>query len=141
MKRIYIGSDHAGFNNKKYLKVVLDELNIPYDDVGVCTKETSDYPLIAKDVTREVLKNKTKGILLCGTGIGMSITANKVKGIRAALVNNVRDSELSRSHNNANVLVLSGKLQKSKIKPIVLAWFKTPFSNGARHKRRISEIE
>ena len=141
MKKIYLGSDHAGFNNKKYLKVVLDELKIPYNDVGVCSKESSDYPLIAKDVTRKVLKNKSKGVILCGTGIGMSITANKVKGIRAALVDNVRDSELSRSHNDANILVLSGRLQKSKIKPIVLAWFSTPFSRAARHKRRISEIE
>lgn len=141
MKKIFIGSDHAGFNNKKYLEIVLNELKIPYVDVGTQTTESCDYPLIAKDVARKVLKDKTKGVLLCGTGIGMSISANKVKGIRAALVDNVVDSELSRSHNDANILVLSGKLQKSKIKPIVLAWFNTPFSKAARHKRRISEIE
>jgi ribose 5-phosphate isomerase B len=141
MKKIYIGSDHAGFDNKIYVKIILDELKIPYDDLGVNNKEASDYPLIAKNVAREVLFKKTKGILLCGTGIGMSISANKIKGIRAALVNNEIDSELSRSHNDANILVLSGKLQKSKIKPIILAWFNTKFSNAKRHVKRISELE
>ena len=141
MKRIYIGADHAGFTSKEYIKEILDELSIPYEDIGVFSKTSADYPLIAKNVCKQVLKNNSKGILICGTGIGMSIAANKQKGIRAALVGDTLGAELSRAHNNANVLCLSSKTFKSKYKPILMTWFKTRFSAAKRHHRRVSELK
>jgi ribose 5-phosphate isomerase B len=140
MKRIYIGSDHAGFKTKEALKEMLEDLSIPFDDVGVFTTKPADYPVIAKTVCKQVVKNKSKGILICGTGIGMSIAANKHKGIRAALVTDILGAELSKSHNNANVLCLSSKTFKSKLKPILMTWFKTRFSSAKRHIRRVSEL-
>jgi len=140
MKRIYIGSDHAGFITKEFIKEILSDLSIPYEDVGVFSQDSADYPIIAKMVCSQVIKNDSKGILICGTGIGMSIAANKQKGIRAALICDVVSAELSRAHNNANVLCLASRLQKSKYKPIIMTWFKTKFSTAKRHKRRISEL-
>jgi ribose 5-phosphate isomerase B len=140
MKRIYIGSDHAGFTSKEYIKDILQELSIPFEDVGVLSKTSVDYPLVAKSVCKKVVKNDTKGILLCGTGIGMSIAANRYKNIRAALVSDMHSAELSRQHNNANVLCLAGSLKKSKYKPIIMAWFKSRFSTATRHNRRVSQL-
>lgn len=141
MKRIYIGSDHAGFKSKEFIKEILSELSIPFEDVGVFSEDAGDYPIIAKIVCKQVTKNSSKGILICGTGIGMSMAANKYKNIRAALVSDLIGAELSRAHNNANVLCLSGTLVKSKYKTIIMTWFKSNFSSAKRHHRRVAELK
>ncbi|HII68317.1 TPA: RpiB/LacA/LacB family sugar-phosphate isomerase, partial [Candidatus Woesearchaeota archaeon] len=102
-KKIIIGADHAGFQMKEQVKECLAKLRVPFDDYGTYSDESTDYPLIAQKVARDVAKNKTRGILICGTGIGMCISANKVKGVRAALAYDAYTSKASREHNDANV--------------------------------------
>ncbi len=140
MKKIYIGSDHAGFDNKQNVIAILNKLKIPFQDVGVYNKDVADYPLVAKKVCVNVLKNKTRGILLCGTGIGMSIAANRNKGIRAALVYEPKLAQISREHNDSNVLVLSGMMSPSKIEPTLKLWFNTEFKGLSRYKRRHKQL-
>ncbi|MFT4326300.1 MAG: RpiB/LacA/LacB family sugar-phosphate isomerase [Candidatus Woesearchaeota archaeon] len=141
MKKVLLGSDHAGFDNKEYIKIVLEELQIPFEDVSPTFDAKDDYPDVAKKLSKQVVKEDSSGILLCGTGIGVSIAANKIKGIRAALVFDEKTAELAKSHNHANILVLSGTLHKSKIKPILLNWFRTKKSLAARHLRRLDKID
>jgi len=141
MKKIYLGADHGGFNLKEYIKIVLCELKIPFEDKGAFIKEMDDFPVFAEKVCINVRDKESKGILICTTGIGMSIAANKMRGIRAALVDNVSFTEMARKHNDANVLVLSGKTLKSRIKPILLAFFNTKPSRAKRYKERNKQIE
>lgn len=141
---IAIGSDHAGFKLKEQIKSFLKELKYKYKDFGVHTdKISSDYPDVAFKVAKYVSGGESKyGILICGTGIGMSIAANKVKGIRAALCYNKKTAELSKAHNNANILTLGARiLSVNQAKEIVKEWLKTPFSKESRHIRRIKKIE
>ena len=111
------------------------------EDVGTDSRKSVDYPDYAERVARAVRKGKyTRGILTCGTGIGAAIAINKFPGIYAALVHTVRDARLSRQHNNANVLVLSGRpYSKKNIEQVVKVWLRTSFSGG-RHRRRIHKI-
>lgn len=141
MKEIHIGSDHAGFTTKEKIKTILDSLNIKFVDEGTYSKDSCDYVFYAKEVAQKVLENNSKGILICGTGIGMSIAANRIKGIRAALVNNEKTAELSRSHNNSNILVLPSNLTKIKLQKIIKTWLSVKFNNVKRHKRRIEALE
>ena len=136
-KTVYIASDHAGFN----LKVRLLKLFPNAVDLGTKSKESVDYPDFAHKLTKQVLKNKENvGILICGTGVGMSIAANRKKGIRAGLVNNLRTARLIRKHNDANVLVLPGRfINTNQAKKCVQAFLSTSFESG-RHKRRINKI-
>ncbi|GIU68930.1 MAG: ribose 5-phosphate isomerase B [Candidatus Woesearchaeota archaeon] len=140
MKKIdgFIASDHRGFKLKKHLKE-----NFSLIDLGVFDdKKKVDYPDYAKKLCNLVKKEKSRGILICGTGIGMSIAANRYKGIRAALCHDVKDAELARKHNDANVLVLSGDFTKKEdAQEIVKKFFNTPFSGEIRHKRRIKKID
>jgi len=141
MEKIIIGSDHAGFKLKEEIKDYLLKKGFRIKDIGAYSQESCDYPLIAYALAKEVAQGKfRRGILICKSGIGNSITANKVKNIRAALCYNVKASRLSRQHNNANILVLGAAfVNRALAKRIVSVWLKTKFSAG-RHLRRIKQI-
>ena len=141
--KIIIGSDHAGFKLKKKLKKYLEKKKIAYEDVGTDSEKSVDYPKFAEKVARKVAKDKLyKGILVCGTGTGMVIAANKVKNIRAVAAYDTYSAKMSRLDNNANVLGLRGRgFPFKKIQNIVNVWLKTSFSGKTRHKSRLKEIE
>lgn len=144
-KRIAIGSDHVGYPLKEDLKSYLEELGYSYQDFGAHSAERTDYPLFAKEVTAAITSQQADlGILICGTGVGMSITANKVKGIRAVVCSEPYSAMLSRQHNNTNVLTLGSRVVGLEIaKMIVKAWLDAEFEGG-RHASRleiISQIE
>lgn len=141
MKKIIIGSDHGGFALKQEIKKYLEELGYGYEDVGCDSEESCDYPLYGKKAAEKVRKTGGIGILICGTGIGMCITANKVKGIRAALCHDEYTAKMAREHNNANILCMGGRvLSKDTAKNITKTFLETEFSNEERHKNRIKEI-
>jgi len=134
---IYIASDHAGFKLKEKLIKKFDMKNLSPDYI-----KGDDYPDYVKELSKKVLKTRGKGILICGTGIGMSIAANKVPGIRAALCFNALSAKHSRESNDANVLVLSGWMTKEKdAEKIVKVWLKTKFGGKKRNIRRINKIK
>ena len=136
-KTVYIASDHAGFKLKSKLTKLFPEIA----DLGTKTDESVDYPDFAHKLTKEVLKKRDNvGILICGTGVGMSIAANRKKGIRAGLVSNIKTARLIRKHNDANVLVLPGRFINTKeAKKCVQAFLSSKFESG-RHKKRINKI-
>jgi ribose 5-phosphate isomerase B len=138
--RIAIASDHAGFHLKDEVKKVLDTLKIVYEDLGPENTESVDYPDFARKVAEAVQEGK-RGILICGTGIGMSIAANKFKGIRAALCNDVYSAQMSREHNDSNILIMGGRVlnDNSQLPDIVKIWVQTEFQGG-RHQRRLDKI-
>ena len=140
--KVAIGSDHGGFEYKNAIIDYLKEKNIDYVDVGTYSKESCDYPPIAKEVAQKVVSNEAdRGILICGTGIGMSIAANKVHGIRAALCGDTFSARACREHNNANILCLGERVIGEQLAlDIVDIWLKTDFAGG-RHERRVSMIE
>ncbi len=140
--RITIGSDHGAVELKEEVKKVLSEFSdIDINDVGTFGKESVDYPDIAEKVCAEVTSgNSERGIVLCGTGIGISMAANKIKGIRCALCNDVYSAKKSREHNNANVLAMGGRVVGfGPAGEIVRAWITTEFEGG-RHARRVNKI-
>jgi len=141
-KKIIIGSDHAGFAMKEYIKSELARLGIAVDDVGVFNEEKSDYPLYAGRVARAVAKGEyERGIAVCGSGIGASITANRFRGVRAALCVTEEMAKLSRLHNNANVLVIGGRITpQNEVSKILNAWLTVGFEGG-RHEKRIRMID
>ena len=140
--KIAIGSDHGAVELKDAVKKVLAEFDAEINDVGTFGNDAVDYPDIAEKVCAEVVSgNSERGIVLCGTGIGISIAANKIKGIRCALCNDVFSAKMSREHNNANVLAMGGRvLGIGPASEIVRAWLTTDFSNDERHNRRIAKI-
>ncbi len=140
---IAIGSDHGGFALKQEIKEYLEERKIPYKDFGTNTADSCDYPLYAKEVAHAVAnKECEKGILICGTGIGISITANKVKGIRCALCHDCFSAQATREHNDANILAMGGRVVGAGLAlKIVDTFLNTEFSNDERHLRRINMIE
>ena len=140
-KRICISSDHAGFEVKEFVKELLIKSKISVIDLGPLLNKSVDYPDYAKKVSNRVSQRKSDlGILVCGSGTGMAISANKTKGIRAAVGYNIKSTQLSRQHNNANVLCLGSRLTKRKdIKKIVKIFLNTKFEGG-RHKRRVKKI-
>jgi len=139
--KLSIAADHGGFILKKEIVKYLKAAGHELDDKGVFSEESVDYPDFAIKVANDVASGKAeRGILICGTGIGMSITANKVKGIRAALVYDEYTSEMSRKHNNANVLCMGGRTTTPDMaKKILDVWFSTDFERD-RHQRRIDKI-
>jgi ribose 5-phosphate isomerase B len=139
--RIAIGADHAGVNLKREIRQLLDERGIAYQDLGTSGTESVDYPDFAAAVAGEVAQGKADfGILLCGSGIGMAIAANKVDGIRAAVVTDEQSARLSREHNNANVLALGERITPADLaRQIVNTFLDTPFAGG-RHQRRLDKI-
>ena len=140
---IAIGSDHGGFALKKALMAHLDKRGLKYKDFGTYSEASCDYPEYGKAVARAVASGECeRGILICGTGIGMSIAANKVPGIRAALCGDCFSAEATRLHNDANVLCLGARVVGEGLAvKIVDTFLETPFSNDERHLRRISMIE
>lgn len=138
---IAIGSDHAGLELKTTIISVLKELGHEYIDYGTDSPQSVDYPDFGEMVSDAVSKGKVdRGILICGTGIGMSIVANKFPNIRAALCNELFSAKMSRLHNDANILVLGGRIiGKDLAKEIVRTWMVTPFESG-RHLNRIMKI-
>ncbi len=140
--QIGLACDHGGYELKEELKAFLKSLGVESIDMGTFSEDSVDYPdfgiLVAEKVSRRELE---KGILICGTGIGMSIVANKFTGIRAALVNDLYSSRCAREHNDANILIIGGRIVgKELAKEIVKVWLETPFAGG-RHKRRLEKIE
>jgi len=139
--KVTIGSDHRGLEQRKILAKVIESCGHEVDDQGSFSDESVDYPDIAKTVSTRVANGETdRGILVCGTGIGMSIAANKLAGVRAALCHDVPSAQLSRQHNNANILCLAGnEFDPEEYKRIVTAWLTTEFEGG-RHARRVEKI-
>lgn len=140
---IAIGSDHGGFELKKEVMAHLDARGLEYKDFGTYSDASCDYPVYGKAVAKAVASGECeRGIIICGTGIGISIAANKVHGIRAALCGDCFSAEATRQHNDANVLALGARVvgQGLALK-IVDTFLDTPFSNGERHIRRIEMIE
>jgi ribose 5-phosphate isomerase B len=141
MKKVVIGSDHAGFAVKERIKQVLED-EYEFIDVGTENEDSVDYPIYGEKVAREVANNPNlQGIVVCGSGIGISISANKVPGIRAALCYSKRAAEMSRLHNNANVLAIAGR-EKMMDDPVDIAqtFLKTKFSDEERHLRRVEQM-
>ncbi len=142
MLSIAIGSDHAGFELKQTLRSELERQSIPYHDFGTNTSEAVDYPDIAINVGNAVANHESDlGILICGSGIGMSIVANKISGVRAALCMSVDLASMSRRHNNANILVLAARFVETDTAiDIVNEFLNTSFESGGRHERRVNKI-
>jgi len=140
---VVIGSDHGAVELKESVKEVLHEFpEVNVHDVGTFGQDAVDYPDIAVKVCQEITDGRAdRGIVLCGTGIGISISANKIKGIRCALAGDAYSARMSREHNNANVLALGGRvLGSGTAGDIVRTWIKTEFSGSERHARRIAKM-
>jgi len=140
--KIIIGADHAGFPMKEKVKDFLQKRGIEVEDAGTVSEESVDYPDFGKRVASKVSDGAfERGILICGTGLGMSIVANRFKGVRAALVNDLFSTIMSRRHNDSNVLVLGGRLIGDELAlQLVEAWLETPF-DGGRHQHRIEKMD
>lgn len=140
MKKIALGSDHAAYEMKETVKRLLLSQNFDVIDVGTHSVERADYPDYAKKLSHEVVTQNIQGILLCGSGIGVSIVANRFKGVRAALCRTPEDAEMSRKHNDANVLCLGARFNtEEEIKSILTAWFENSFEGG-RHADRLNKF-
>lgn len=139
--KVAISSDHGGMNLRKEIMDLLDEMNIEYEDFGPKTSVSVDYPDYALPVAEGVASGKyDRGILICGTGIGMSIVANKVKGVRCALVHDVFSAKATRCHNDSNVLAMGERvIGPGLAREIVKTWLNTDFEGG-RHERRVNKI-
>ena len=136
--KIVIGCDHAAYPIKQSLKLFLLEQKFEVKDLGTDSERRCDYPTYATAVCRKVIADQCRGILLCGTGIGMSMTANRYKEIRAALCRTKEEAQLSREHNDANILCLGARTTAwEDIQEIVMVWLKTQFEGG-RHQNRIA---
>ena len=141
-KKIFIGSDHAGFKLKEKIKSFLLNEGVNFEDVGALDfNPEDDYPDFAALVAKKVAENSGAGILVCSSGVGMCITANKIKGIRAINAFNEKIAEMSRIHNNTNVLCLGQDyIEEELAKKIVKRWLETDFSGAERHQRRVDKI-
>lgn len=139
---IFMGSDHAGFKAKEELKATLSKDEFDITDLGCFSEEPCDYPDIAREVGEKIQEHpEAKGILICGSGIGVSIAANKIHGVRAVLATSVELAELSRQHNNANVLAMGARTtDMDTIKKITDKFLHTDFDDEERHLRRVEKI-
>lgn len=142
MSKLLIASDHAGFPLKEKLKIYLEKKGVSVKDLGTYSKERCDYPEYAYELAKGISSGKYKrGILICKSGIGNSIVANRLPRVRAALCYNLKAAKLSREHNDSNVLVLGSAFVKTALaKRMAMAWLNTKFLGG-RHKRRVNQIE
>lgn len=138
-----LGCDHGGYPLMQEVKAHLDERKIEYKDFGTYSTESCDYPDYAHKVGHAIQDGTCdRGILICGTGLGISMAANKMKGIRAALCSDCFSARMSREHNDANVLCMGARVLGPGLADMIVDTFlETPFSNGERHKRRIAKIE
>jgi len=141
VRRIALGADHAGFDGKEKIKNTLDQLGIEYEDMGTASDESVDYPEFAAKVARAVSDGEfEQGLLVCGSGTGMAIAANKINGVRAAVAWSPEIARLAREHNDANILALPGRfIPDDQAAEIVRAWFAAHFEGG-RHQRRVEKI-
>jgi len=140
-KRVAIGADHAGFEDKEKIKRQLEELGVEYEDVGTDSTESVDYPIYAQKVAERVASGAVEqGILVCGSGNGMQMAANKVRGIRAALAWNEETARLARQHNDANVLSVPARIISPEEAGKVVKSFLEAEFEGGRHARRVGEI-
>ena len=139
--RIALASDHAGYAEKERLKGLLGEIGVEFDDLGTMSEESVDYPDYARKVAEQVAQGRVaQGLLVCGSGTGMAITANKVPGVRAAVAWSEETARLARQHNDANVLAIGARTTPpGDIPKIVRAWFATDFEGG-RHAERVEKI-
>lgn len=142
MKPLLVASDHAGFALKERLKQSLDRLGVPYRDLGTHGPESVDYPDFAQAVARAVSTGEAeRGLLVCGSGQGMAITANRFSGVRAALAADEETARLSREHNDANVLALGARgIDAERAERVLRAFLETSFAGG-RHARRVAKID
>lgn len=140
---IYFGSDHAGLELKQKLKEYLQAKTYHIVDLGVFKSEPADYPDIAHEVAEKVRENAgSRGILVCGTGIGMCMTANKTSGVRAANPESEQTAEMARKHNDANILCLGARvISEEKAKKLTDIFMQTEFEKEERHERRVKKIE
>lgn len=140
--KIIIASDHGGINLKNKIIEVFTEKGYEFEDVGTHTTESCDYPVYARKVVEQVLNTGSRGILVCGTGIGMSIAANRYEGIRASHCTDTFSARMTREHNDSNILCLGERITGQGLAlDIVKTWLETPFSNEERHKKRIELID
>lgn len=139
--KLFIGCDHGGFHLKNQIISALEDEEIEIEDLGIHEQVSTDYGPIAKHVAESVVSHRnTLGILICGTGIGMSIMANKVKGARAAVVHDTFSAKATRAHNNSNILCMGERVIGAGLAiDIVKLWLATPFEGG-RHERRVNYI-
>lgn len=137
-----LGADHAGYHLKEHLKDILQGFNLRISDLGTDSPDASDYPEYAHAVAREVAQGRVaRGVLVCGTGIGMAMAANRHRGVRAAVCYSEEQATYSRSHNNANVLCLAARMTDTETaEKILKSFLNTPF-DGGRHERRIAQLE
>ena len=142
VKKIALAADHAGFDEKEKVKRTLDELGIQYEDFGTVSSDSVDYPDYARKVAEGVSSGQfDQGLLVCGSGTGMAIAANKVKGVRAAVAWSPEIAALARQHNDANVLSLPARfIPEDQAAEIVKAWFRADFEGG-RHEKRVEKIK
>ncbi len=139
--KIAIGSDHAGFALKETIKAYLDSRMIPYEDFGTHTQESCDYPRIAEIVCKAILSSEfDRGILICGTGIGMSIAANKIPNIRAAACSEPYSAILAKRHNNSNVLCMGARVVASGLATLITEGWLNASYEGERHQRRVDML-
>ena len=140
--KVIIGCDHAGFPLKNQVKNLLEDMGHTVEDAGCYDEDSVDYPVYGKAVAAGVARGEfPKGILVCGSGLGMSMVANRFKGVRAALCNDLYSAVLSRQHNDANILVLGGRLIGSDLAgEIVATWLRTEF-DGGRHESRLAQLD
>jgi ribose 5-phosphate isomerase B len=139
--RIAVGSDHAGYALKEHVRPVLEAAGHEVTDVGTDSEESTDYPRYAAEAARMVAEGDAdRAVLACGSGVGVSIVANKVDGVRAVNAHDVEEAEMSRRHNDANVLALAGRrLEEGDVQEIVERFLDTEFEGG-RHERRVGQI-
>ena len=141
MKKIFLSSDHAGYKLKEIIKIYLDKIMIKYTDLGPFSNDRVDYPDYAHKVAKKVKTNKNHiGILVCGSGTGMNIAANKHKNVRAAQCFNVKSTKLSRLHNDANIITLGSRLLSKKNALKFIGVFLNTKFEGGRHTKRIRKI-
>lgn len=139
--RIYLGADHGGYNLKNILAAHVKEMGHEVIDLGTYSEESVDYPDYAREVGEKVRENEgSLGILVCGTGIGVAIAANKMKEIRAANVHDVEEARLARLHNNANIVTVGGRTMDPELAKQVVEIFLTTEFEGGRHEARIAKI-
>lgn len=140
--KFYIGTDHAGFEIKKDIENILKKLNCEVVDLGTYSKESVDYPDFGHKVARAVLKDEGSfGVVVCGTGIGISISANKHKGIRAALCHDAYSAKMARAHNDANILAFGQRMVGLGVIESMIEAFVTTSFEGGRHLKRVEKIE
>ena len=140
---IAIGCDHGGYELKKEIEAYLDSRGLEYRDYGCDSTDYVDYPIYARKVAHAIVKGEwERGILICGTGIGISIAANKVNGVRAAVVSEPVSARLTKEHNNANIIAFGARIVGSEMaKAIVDAWLDAEYIGSGRHERRVNMIE